>query len=107
MRHGLFSICHQQMNCEKKTSRRIVIRVHERWHEDYEKIVQDWFQYCGYGTASELYSWIDHHYVHLLGVNNRRFHLIIDMEKVGLQNPHIEEIPYEIYRLKKPNESTS
>ena len=88
------------------SSKRIVIRAHEHWHDEYQQIVQDWFKHCGYTTPSEPYQWTGQHFVHLGGVNDGRFHLIIDMEKSGLDHPRIEDIPYELYRLRKPDQST-
>ena len=86
---------------------RIIIRAHERWLDEYQSIVDDWFRHRGYATATDSYAWPKKHHVHILGINNRRFHLIIDMHKECLKDPEAEELSYELYRLRKPNESKS
>src|SRR5271163_803412 len=91
----------------KTSSKRVIIRAHEYWHDSYEQIIQDWFTYSGFILKDEVYQWAPRHYVHLGGVNGGRFHLIIDMEKDGLQDPQARDIPYEVYRYHKRNEKSS
>ncbi len=97
----------ESLSKTERPSKRVIIRVHEHWHDQYLQILQDWFQHCGYAMHSERYEWTNRHYVHLGGVNQHRFHLIIDMERNGLKDPRLDDIPYEVYRLRKPNESIS
>ncbi|KAK5203194.1 hypothetical protein LTR96_010965 [Exophiala xenobiotica] len=87
----------------KNNPKRVIIRVHEHWHDDHQKITQDWFHFAGYSSSEEEYDWTTDHYVHLGGVNDRRFHVIIDMEKNGCCTAsQPEEIALEFYRLRKP-----
>jgi hypothetical protein len=86
-----------------KKPKRIIIRAHEHWHDEHQKITQEWFHFAGYSSDDKDYDWTTDHYVHLGGVNDRRFHLIIDMEKNDSCTPlGAEDVPLEFYRLRKP-----
>lgn len=87
----------------KDTPRRIIIRAHEHWHNDYQQIVQNWLQRHGYADPT---GWTRRHYVHLLGVNDGRFHIVININKNSWGNESVQELPYELYRLRKPIGST-
>lgn len=87
-----------------QTPARIVIRAHEHWHNDYLDIVKEWLR----PYDVDIESWPEKHYVHLLGIINRRFHIIIDMHKSALEEgTSVDEVPYDIYRLHRTDTSSS
>lgn len=89
------------------TPKRVVVRAHEHWYDEYQSITQDWFRWAGYSTSGEVYDWTTHHYVHLGGLNGGRFHLIIDIGANACTSPQMESLPIEIYRLRKPQGTAS
>jgi hypothetical protein len=86
-----------------KAAKRVIIRAHEYHYDNYQIIVQDWFQSSGYSQKGEMYDWTLYHYVHLGGLNGGRFHLVIDMKKHHCHSPlRTANMPLEVYRLRKP-----
>lgn len=53
--------------------KRVVLRVHERWLDDYQKIASDWFTTHGYANAKQD--------TRVGYIGGGRFHVIIDIEE--------------------------
>ncbi len=85
--------------------KRVIIRApDELFNENYD-ITKAWFCLCGFSKDDETYLWIKGgHYVHVGAEGGGRFHIIIDMNKDHVQNPDLEGLAYEIWRVTKNSE---
>ena|SRR5271163_831262 len=80
--------------------KRVVLRADSELLDSYLEIINCWFRFCGYFKDSNDQQYSDEHFVHIGGDNQKRFHLIVDMNKNEVQNPDVQELRYEIYRVK-------
>jgi hypothetical protein len=76
------------------SSKRVVLRVHEEWLDDYQKISSDWLISHGHTTAN--------HDTRVGYIGGGRFHIIIDIEENRAIEPvDLLAIPMEIYRVRR------
>jgi hypothetical protein len=76
------------------SSKRVVLRVHEQWLDDYQKIASDWFITHGYANARQD--------TRVGYIGDGRFHVIIDIEEDTAPKPvDLLGVPMEIYRVRR------
>jgi len=72
--------------------KRVVLRVHEQWLDDYLEITSDWLTSNGYENVT--------HSTRVGYIGGDRFHIIIDIEEDMVAKPaDLSRIPLEIHRV--------
>ena len=94
-------------------TKRIILRLRDSdfpdlCNDDLIQIVKAYLTFSGH-SAEELAQ--DRHYFHAqppkpdIPQRNPRFHVIIDMEKMGHSGPLPKDFPHEIYRASRSNDT--
>ena len=79
------------------SSKRVILRAHDRWLDDYLQIATDWFSTYGHDNAAQD--------IRVGYIGGKRFHIIIDIEEDTAAKPiDLLVIPLEIYRVRRGND---
>lgn len=83
--------------------RRVVLRVHDRWLDDYRSISDAWFSSHGHDRAGDdLYEGIFNYDVRVAFVGAGGFHIVIDYETDAVQKlADTETMTLDVYRVRR------
>jgi hypothetical protein len=84
------------------SARRVILRVHEKWLDDYMIISNAWITSYGWKDAASC-SWE----ARLAHISTERFHIVIDLEdNPNLEPVDVESVAIDVYRVRRGSDGT-
>jgi hypothetical protein len=88
------------LQAKSASPKRVILRAHLDLFPVHNEIVNAWFFRNGYCQKDQTYLWTEGGHFMRIGLHIRdRFHIIIDIDKDGVENPDMKNMPYEIWKV--------
>lgn len=80
------------------TPKRIVLRVHEQYTQEWVTIVKQFFDFDKSQST-------DDYYPHLCPADlSSKMHIVLDLHCKQFPSTDVDQLPYEVFKVKKPND---